>query len=173
MSLWSRLWAPERPRRLAALGELAAVAPQERVELDGLVEALEPVLCPVTGAAAVAIEYRAWPQSSMPGIDGLGAQHSRAFQVRRQQAADFLLCDGAQRVLVRVDRGQDVMAIHRDLLARHGVGLRSEQHLIRPGARVRVVGRIEARGPASSPHRSEAYLAVLQAQRFWRVPGDP
>jgi hypothetical protein len=170
VSLWTRLWAPDRPRHLAALGELAAVRPQERVELDGVVEMLEALTCPVTGAAAVAIEYRAWPQSSMPGIDGLGAQHSRAFQVRRQQAADFLLRDGGQCVLVRVDRGQDVVAMHRELLARHGVGLRSEQHLIGAGARVRVVGRLEARGPASSPHRSEAHLAVVQAQRFWRVP---
>jgi hypothetical protein len=170
MSLWTRLWAPERPRRLAALGELVAARPQEWIELDGLVEALEVVMCPVTGVAAVAIEYRAWPQSSMVGIDGLGAQHSRGFQVRRQQAADFLLCDGDQRVLVRVDRGQDLMVMHGELLARHGVGLRSEQHLIRAGARVRVVGKLEARAPATSPHRSEAYLAVLQAQRFWRVP---
>jgi len=62
------------------------------------------------------------------------------------------------------------MAMHRELLARHGVGLRSEQHLIRAGARVRVVGQLETRGPASSPQRSEAHLAVLQAQQFWRVP---
>jgi len=170
MSLWTRLWAPERLRRLGALGELASATPRERVELGGVVELLDAVTCPVSGAPAAAVEYRAWPQSSTLGIDGVGAYHSRAFQISGQQAADFLLGDGAQRVLVRVERGRDLVALHRELLARHGVGLRCESYLIRAGAQVRVIGRVAARGPATSPHRSEPYLAVIEAQRFWPVP---
>ena len=172
MSLWRRLWATlragpgRRPRRLHSLRELAA-APRERVEIVGVVEALEPVLCPVSGRPAVALEYTAWPQSSTLGIDGAGAYSSRAFQVKYHQAADFVLCDGPHRALIRVDPGRDLLRVHRELLARHGVGLRSEQHLIAAGARVRVIGRVESASATASPHRREAYLAVVRAERFW------
>lgn len=167
MSLWRRLWGPQRPRRLAHLRDLAAATAHERVLLEGVVEVLEPVLCPVSGRPAVAVEYTAWPQSSTLGIDGAGAYASRAFQVKHQQAADFVVCDGPHRALVRVEPGSDLLRVHRELLARHGVGLRSEQHLIAAGARVRVVGRVEGTAPSASPHRRDPYLAIVRAERFW------
>ena len=167
MSLWRRLWRSLAPRRLAALHDLAATTTRERVRLGGVVEVLEPVLCPVSGQPAAAVDYTAWPQSTTLGMDGASGYHSRAFQVRCQQAADFVLCDGDARVLVHVDHGDDVLRVHRDLLERHGVGLRSEQRLISAGARVHVIGRVESTSPDSSPHRRDPYLAVVRAERFW------
>ena len=167
MSLWRRLWASLVPRKLAALHDLTATRARERVKLAGVVELLESVLCPVSGQPAAAVAYTAWPPSSTLGMDGAAGYHSRAFQVRCQQAADFVLCDGDDRVLVRVDPGSDVLRVHRELLDRHGVGLRSEQQLIVAGARVHVVGWVESTTRDSSPHRRDPYLAVVRADRFW------
>jgi hypothetical protein len=167
MSLWYRLWGSLVARRLPALRDLGETANHDRVRLDGTVEALQPVLCPVSGQPAVAVQYTAWPPSSTLGIDGGSGYHSRAFQVRCQQAADFVLCDGDTRVLVHVDPGSDVLRVHRELLDRHGIGLRSEQQLIAAGARVHVIGRVESTSRCSSPHRRDPYLAVVRAERFW------
>lgn len=168
MSLWQRLWHRPRPRGVDRLPELLAGPRDALVRFSGRVEVLEPIYDPVSGEVAVAVEYRASPQSNVLGVAGALAAHSRAFQLTCQQATDFLVCDGEARVLVRVDRGRDVAALHRELLARHGVDLRSERALVRPGALVCVVGRLVHTSP-TSPLRAEAHVAEVRAQRFWLV----
>lgn len=134
--------------------------------LSGRIEALDTIHDPVNGEVAVAIEYRAAPPNSVVGVAGALTMLSRVFQVSRQQAVDFIVRDGPHRILVCVDRGTDLDAVHRDLLARHGVGLHTERALVRPGAGVCVVGRRLGARP-TSPLRDEPYLAAIRAQRFW------
>lgn len=169
MSLWQHLWPP-RPRRLEHLPDILGAGRDELVMLAGSVEALESIHDPVSGEVAVAIDYRAAPPNSIVGVSGALTAMSRAFQVTRQQAVDFVVGDGPHRVLVRVDRGTDLAAVHRDLLARHGIGLHTERVLVRPGARICVVGRRLGARPVS-PLRDEPYLGVVRAQRFWTL--DP
>ncbi len=170
MSLWRRLWGSGRPQRLTRLRELTGLAPAAVVELVGIVKVFaSEVQCPISGRTGVALEYRAWPQSSTLGVDGLSANHSRAFELRCQQAVDFMLSDGNDQVLVRVDPGRDVATVHRDLSNRYGLSLRSEQALICEGTDVRVVGVVASLCPDASPHRSEPYLAEVQARQFWVV----
>lgn len=165
MSLWRRLWPP-RPLRLRGLPDILAAEPDALVQFAGAVEALEPIFDPVSGEAAVAIEYRAAPQSNVVGVAGALSVLSRAFVFTCQQATDFIVREGGHRVLVRVGRGSDLGEVHREMLARHGVGLHTERALVRPDARVCVIGR-RLGAPANSPLRAEPYLAVVQAQRFW------
>lgn len=165
MSLWQHLWPP-RPRRLERLADILGTGRDELVDFSGSVELLEAIHDPVSGEAAVAIDYRAAPPHSVVGVAGAMNVISRTFHVARQQAVDFLVADGPHRVLVCVDRGTDLVDFHRELLARHGVGLRTERALVRPGARVCVVGRRLGSRPAS-PLRDEPYLAIVRAQRFW------
>lgn len=167
MSLWQHLWPP-RPRRLEHLSDILGAGRDELVTFHGCVELLEAIHDPVSGEAAVAIDYRAAPPHSVVGVGGALSVVSRTFHVARQQAVDFLVADGPHRVLVCVDRGTDLLEFHRDLLARHGVNLRTERALVRPGARVCVIGR-RLGSRATSPLRDEPYLALVRAQRFWPV----
>lgn len=170
MTLWQRLWPP-RPRPIDRLSDLLATSRDELVTLTGRVEPLEPIFDPVSGEAAVAVAYRAAPQSSVIGVAGALSVVARAFHVSCQQATDFVVSDGPHRVLVCVDRGSDVTAVHRDLVARYGVGLHTDRALVRPDAHVRVIGLRLAR-LATSPLRAEPYLAVIRAQRFWSLDTD-
>lgn len=165
MSVWRRLW-PSRPQRIEHLPEVLGLGRGALVELSGWVEALEPIFDPVSGDPAVAIEYRAVPPSNVVGMAGAASAMSRAFVLRCQQATDFLLREGTHQVLVRVERGSEVAEVHREMLARHGVGLYTERALVRPGARVCVVGRVLA-GGAGSPLREAPHVAEVAAQRFW------
>jgi len=165
VSLWQHLWPP-RPRRLERLPDILGAARDELVTFIGCVELLEAIHDPVSGEAAVAIDYRAAPPHSVVGVAGALSVISRTFHVARQQAVDFLVADGPHRVLVCVDRGTDLDVFHRDLLVRHGVGLRTERALVRPGDRVCVIGRRLGARP-TSPLRDEPYLAVVRAQRYW------
>jgi len=141
-----------------------------RVELFGVVESLETLSDPLHGQAAVVVVYRAWPPSSMVGMDGATAHSSRAFEVRARQAVDFLLTQGQQRIVVRADPGDSVDTLHRDLLARYGVALRAEIEIIRPGDRLVVMGRVlERYGSSGSPMRSDPYLAAVAAEGL-RLP---
>jgi hypothetical protein len=137
-----------------------------RVEVEGIVEAVEALVDPIQGDACVAVEYRAWPPSTTLGMDGAATVGGRAFQIEAGQAVEFALRQGARQILVRPDTGQDVAALHRDLLRRYGVNLRADVHIVVPGARLRVVGHLEE-GPATgSPMRADPFTAVLTAERM-------
>ena len=167
MGLLRRLFRRDPARRIVDLDQLAAPRERGRVELHGVIEAITTVPDPTGGAPCVALEYRAWPQSTTVGIAGAAPEGSRAFQLAYHQAVDFVLADRGRRVLVRVDRGADLARVHHDLLARFGVGLRHDLRRLCDGDRVGVVGRLDPPGPAASPHRAEPYLAVLRAERLW------
>ncbi|MCY0991380.1 hypothetical protein OV203_29805 [Nannocystis sp. ILAH1] len=171
MSLWQHLWPP-RPRRLERLSDILGAGRDELVTFAGSVEPLEAIHDPVSGELAVAIDYRAAPPHSVVGVAGALSVISRTFHVARQQAVDFLVAEGPHRVLVCVDHGTDLDAFHRDLLTRHGVGMRTERALVRPGDRVCVIGRRLGARP-TSPLRDEPHLAVVRAQRFWPLEPPP
>ncbi len=165
MGWLSRLWR----RRYRAVADLARLG-QGRVEVEGRVEPLEVLRDPLDGRACVAIEYRAWPPATTVGMDGATAHNSRAFQIEARQAVDFVLSNGRSRVLVHVDAGEDLSSLHRDLLERYGVQLRSEVEIIDVGSEVRVEGVVKTvRSASTSPHRSEPWAGEIQAERLWLV----
>ncbi|MBK8263329.1 MAG: hypothetical protein IPK80_18540 [Nannocystis sp.] len=169
MSLLRRIFRRPQSRRIE-LDRLLQLGPGDgrEVEVHGVIEALATIPAPTTHEPCVAIEYRAWPESTTVGVGGAAPEGSRAFQLDYFQAVDFVLVSAGARALVRLDRGQDLLAIHHGLLARFGVGLRHELRCLREGDRVGVIARIERTGPGASPMRSDPHLAVLTARRIWR-----
>ncbi|HRI06968.1 MAG TPA: LysR substrate-binding domain-containing protein [Nannocystaceae bacterium] len=122
MSLLRRLLRRPAPRRLSGLDALTHARPGELVEVHGRIEAIATIAHPTTGEPCVALEYRAWPQSTTIGIAGASPEGSRAFQLTSRQAADFVLQGAGLRVLVRVEPGEDLIALHHALLADYGIG---------------------------------------------------
>jgi hypothetical protein len=142
------------------------------VRLSGRVEPLSTLDDPLTGEPCVAIEYRAWPPSTTLGMDGATTHAGRAFQLDARQAVEFVLVDDTASVLVRPPSSDDVDvdALHRDLLHRYGVGLRAETSHLSPGARILLEGRVTfLHGGQGSPLRSEPYVAIVEAERFWEA----
>ncbi len=138
------------------------------VELEGFVRCEHPLHDPVEGRPAVALELRMWPPPTTVGVDGTMALGARAFEVVVNQAVDFVLeCDG-QPVRIGMARGQDAAARYAELVARHGVALRAEVTRVEPGARARVLGRVQEgfRGRIRSPHRREPWVMEVQADRL-------
>jgi hypothetical protein len=159
-----------RRRKLFSVGELGSVPSGETVEFEGIVEALEVLRDPVEDEACVAMEYRVSPPSTTVGIDGATSHNSRAFELSAHQAVEFVVREEHSRVLVQPRRGQDVGALHLELLERYGVQLRVEVVALRPGAKVRVVGRVaHRRTERVSPWRTDAYAVVVAADNFWQV----
>ena len=155
-----------RYRAVPDLGALQGLA-RARVEIEGEVEPIETIDDPIAGRACVAMDYRAWPPSTTLGMDGGTAYGSRAYQINARQAVDFVLSDGRTRVLVQVSSGEDIGGLHRRLLQRFGVALRAEVDTVPAGTRVRVAGRLTHAGSGGSPHRSDAYSAIVRADRLW------
>lgn len=173
VSLWRRLFSRSRPRLIADFGELAGECEVGGlIDVAGEIEAIDTIVDPIAGEECVAMEYRAWPQSTTAGIDGASPSHSRAFQLTCHHAADFVLRRAGKRILVRVDRGRDVASLHQELLGRYGLGLRSEIRRLHDGDQVRVIGPIERLGGAGSPLRADPYLAIVVAQRLWPLVED-
>jgi hypothetical protein len=157
-------WYDRLLRRVPFVEDWNAL-PRGRVELAGVVEAIDALSDPLSGEACVAIEYRAWPPSTTPGMDGTVG--GRAFEVQARQAVEFFLRNGEARILVRPETGSDIAELHRDLLRRYGVNLRADVRIVPPHAMVRVVGTARAVAPGASPMRAEPFRATLTAERIW------
>ena len=140
-------------------GELQA----GRVEVEGIVEAIETLVDPIDGDPCVAVEYRAWPPSTTLGMDGGSTVGGRAFQIEAGQAVEFALRQGERQLLVRPDPGRDVAALHRDLVRRYGVNLRADVHIVEPGTTLRIVGDLQPAPTPGSPMRTDPFAAVLIA----------
>jgi hypothetical protein len=140
------------------------------VQLSGRVESLGTIDDPLTGDPCVAVEYRAWPPSTTLGMDGATIHSGRAFQLDARQAVEFVLVDETGSVLVRPPPGQDVDALHRDLVHRYGVDLRAETTHLSAGTQIFLQGRVTfVRGHEGSPMRTEPYVAIVEAERFWEA----
>jgi hypothetical protein len=142
-----------------------------RVDLRGTVEASELLHEPLSGDPCVAIEYRAWPPTTTIGTGG-GPRDTGAFQIDAGQAVDFELVDArGRRIACRVQPGKDVAGLHRELLDRFGVELRTEVGIVEPGVVVRVHGEVVERSSGSgSPHRTDPQVGVVAVDRFWAEP---
>lgn len=143
-----------------------------RIELVGRAEGLSLLVDPLSGASCIALEYHAAPPSLL-SVQGPGIS-SRAFTVSASQAVDFVITDGAARVLVRVDERQDdVATLHLHLSAEYGLALRAEVRAIRVGDHVRVRGNAEPGGHGiGSPYRTQSLAGVVRAERFWIEQND-
>jgi hypothetical protein len=164
VSLLARIF--RRYRRVADLSALASLE-GVRVEIEGEVDALDPLEDPLSGRPCVALDYHAWPPSTTMGMDGATAYGSRAYQVNAHQAVDFLLRQGQTRVLVQVAAGEDIASLHRRQLQRFGVGLRAEADIVPVGARVRLAGRVTHTDHRGSPHRTAPWTTIVRADRLW------
>ena len=163
-------WLSRLSRRRYGVVEDLGQIREGRVEIEGIVDIIDPLYDPLGGGRCIAIDYRAWPPSTTLGVEGGSAFEARAVKIEGRQSVDFLLTDGTARVLIRAAGGRDIAAFHRDLLERYGVGLRAETRLLEPGVRARVAGQVEsARAAVGSPHREEPYAAIVKADRFWVV----
>ena len=134
-----------------------------RIEITGQVEALESVVCPLSGVLAVAVHYRA----HAPGIAAraYGGMTGGALDVSIEcrEARDFLLRDATGAILVLVPHGQSVGWVHADQSEKHGLDLHAETSLVSPGQRIRIRGKI-VQQVDSSPHRGEPYTSVMRAE---------
>jgi hypothetical protein len=149
--------------RIPIVSDFSQIRPG-RVELEGNVEPLSTLVHPITGEPCVALEYHASPPSAL-SVHGV-PHSSRAFTVRAVQSVDFVLTDGARRVLVCVpDEQDDVLGMHRHLVEQHGLRLRVEIGSVVAGTRVRVRGRASASSPGSA-YRSIEYDAIIHAETF-------
>lgn len=162
MSFLDRLF-----RRYRKVDDWADLA-DGRIRVRGRAETSEPLIEPLGGESAIAIDYRAWPPATTIGADGATAANSRAFQVQSRQTVDFELVDAqGRRLRVAVDPGDDVSGLHVRLLQQYGVGLRAEVDLIEPGQDVEVEGTLQLTGSGRSPHRTDPLLGTVVAHRYW------
>lgn len=132
--------------------------PGERVELRGVVEALDVIQSPLDGREAVMLRYHA---QIMARADPQLGRLDQAAHVAYSQGVSFLLRDPSGVARVQVEPGEDLIAIHSDLLARYGPGIELDIFAVEPGDRVVVRGRVQEQIAAGSPHRSAAWTAVL------------
>lgn len=129
-----------------------------RVELHGEVEALELLVDPVDGTAAVLIEYHAQRPGSANRLFGLDEV---AAEIGGCQATNFVLRDASGAALIEVDRGADIAQLHRRLREEFGVGLEVRVEHVVPGATVVLRGRVRALADHGSPHRREPWAVIV------------
>ncbi|PRQ09073.1 hypothetical protein [Enhygromyxa salina] len=154
-----RLFTRERdpqPRRVDELLEIG-----DRVELVGRVESLGELHSPLDHEPAVVIRYRGRPTAR---IDRQTPFADMGTGIEAHQALAFVLRDSSGTALIELDAGVDVGEIHQRLLGTYGAALELDVELVRPGDRVRVQGRVRERTDGGSPHRREAWAAVVVAE---------
>ena len=132
--------------------------PGERVELRGVVEPLDVILNPLDSSEAVMLSYHV---QILARADPQLGRLDRAAHVVHTQGVSFLLRDASGVARVQVEPGDDLIAIHSDLLARYGPGMELDIFAVEPGDRVVVRGRVQEQIAAGSPHRSASWTAVL------------
>ena len=155
MNWLRRLFLGDAPRSLT-ISEIER--PGERVELRGVVEALDVILNPLDSSEAVMLRYHA---QIIARADPQLGHLDRAAHVVHSQGVSFLLRDPSGVARVQVEAGEDLVAIHGDLLARYGPGIELDIFSVVPGDRVIVRGLVQEKIAAGSPHRSAAWAAVL------------
>ena len=173
MSLWRRLFRRSRPLRIDDFGSLSAMElrPGQTLEFAGSIEPIRTITDPISGEECVAIEYVAAQPNANIKTNDFSMTSGRTY-VTCHQAMDFILLRNGKRIHIRVDRGRDIGEFHRELLDRQGVGLKAETEPICAGDRVRVIGVLSRIGGEGSPHRSSPDIAVITAQRIWRLVGE-
>lgn len=137
-----------------------------RVELEGEVEALGLLHDPLTGQAAVILNYRARRPGLAPRYFGI---QDSGGALDAFQATNFLLVDGGGMALIEVAPGSDIAALHRRLSDEFGVDLRASTEHIGPGDRIRVRGRVRAWPDEQSPHRREPWSVIVRLDEVERA----
>lgn len=143
------------------ISEIATV--DQRVEIEGQVEALSVLHDPITGEPAVVLDY----QARKPGV----AQRyfgidERDRGIAATQAVDFVLRDPTGAALIEVARGGDVGRLHQRMHEEFGIGLDATVDRIAAGDRIRVRGRVRTLDEGSSPHRREPWMVVVVAEEL-------
>ena len=141
------------PRRV---DELSTV--EEAVELEGVVEAVEVLQDPLSGEPAVVLNYLARRPAAAQLYFSIQANEG---DIEAYQATNFVIRDDSGAALIEVAQGTDIAKLHAELLERFGVNLEAEIERVGPGERIRVRGRVRRQATGGSPHRREAWTAVV------------
>ena len=138
------------------IAELAELG--EFVELEGSAEALQVIYDPVGGREALMLKYSALVRERADSQLGF---NDPAAIISHSQGASFVLRDASGAALIEVEGGDNLEAVHAQLLEVYGAGIEVRVEALEPGDRVRVRGRVRTLSAESSPHRGAAWRAVL------------
>src|SRR5690554_4030822 len=144
-----------------SISELAVV--DQRVAIEGQVEALSVLHDPISGEPAVVLDYRARKPGVAQRYFGID---ERDRGITATQAVDFVLRDPTGAALIEVARGGDVDALHQRMHEEFGIGLDATVDRIAAGDRIRVRGRVRTVDDGSSPHRREPWTVVVMAEEL-------
>ncbi len=159
-----RLFGPGYAKLAAA--ELPGGGARQKVEIQGQIELLDRVHSPVDGVAGAVLEYSARARSAAGRLHFGAGQSAMDLRFSARQAVDFVVRDASGGVLVRVDPGRDVEALHDELRAQYGTELDAVTDVLREGETVRVRGEVVSRS-GDDPHR-ESWRAVIEAHQIDR-----
>jgi hypothetical protein len=154
-------WLSRLFSRRYALSDAIGALAEGAVEVRGRVEPLDELVSPLTGLRGVFMRYRASTPSAVRAFGELPGTGLR-YAVEAAQGNDFVLRDDSGAALIRLPRGRDISELHADLVDRHGLELEAEDSMIEAGQTVIVRGKV-VQLLRDSPHRSEGYRAVLEA----------
>ena len=158
MGFWSRLLGRVEVMPIAELDAGKCV-------VEGTVEVLDPerlIADPVTGDLCVFAHYEAYMPDYAQRLMIVGGGGPMNLVAKSAQGTDFLLRDGSGLAFVRVNAGADLMALHPDMLRRHGFELKAQTRLIKGGDRVRVSGQV-LKMTEGSPMRREGHDLWIEA----------
>ena len=160
MSFWDRFF---RRRRSTPIG----LAKEGPVQIEGTVEVFDPdemLGDPISGDLCVFAHYEAHMPSYAQRLMISGGGGPMNLVAKSAQATEFLVRDETGIALVRPPPGADLLALHHELLSRHGFEMQASTALIRLGDRVRVQGQV-LRIMEGSPMRRDPYRLTLDAQQ--------
>jgi hypothetical protein len=135
--------------------------------VEGVVEVLDPEALigdPISGDLCVFAHYEAYVPSYAQRLMVAGGGGPMNLVAKSAQATEFLLRDSTGLALIRPKGGADLLALHHELLSRHGFEMQAETVIVRPGDRVRVRGQV-LRMMEGSPMRRDAYQLLIDAEQ--------
>lgn len=166
MSFWSRLFSRTSASDIASLAEGPVI-------VEGYVELFDPETLigdPLSGDLCVFAHYEAYMPGYAQRLMMTGGGGPMNLVARSAQATDFLVRDSSGVALVRPSAGADLLALHHEMLSRHGFELKAETRAIKAGDRVRVRGQV-VKMMEGSPMRREDFTAVIEAESVESLAG--
>jgi hypothetical protein len=143
------------------------------VVIEGYVEVFDPdtlIGDPLTGDLCVFAHYEAYMPGYAQRLMITGGGGPMNLVARSAQGSDFLVRDASGVALIRPSAGADLLALHHEMLSRHGFEMKAHTQLIKAGDRVRVRGQV-VKMMEGSPMRREDFAAVIEAENVEALGG--
>jgi len=160
VSFWSRLFGT-RGRTPIASGS------EGPIRVEGTVQVFDPdalIGDPISGDLCVFAHYEAHMPSYAQRLMIAGGGGPMNLVAKSAQGTEFLLRDDSGVALIRPSAGADLLALHHELLSRHGFEMQAATLIVRAGDRVRVHGQV-LRIIEGSPMRREGHDLTIDAER--------